>query len=59
MIARCLLAALALSASTAFAQSEAMRLEKRPMRDGSGIVISYLLLATNTTNQVQCLSPQA
>lgn len=45
----------AAATATAQTQSEPVRIERRPMRDGSGIVIGYLVSATNTTNDVQCV----
>lgn len=61
MIRSALLALVALAISTAaHAQTDTapVRLEKKPMRDGSGIVIGYLLSATNTSDETQCVRPR-
>lgn len=59
MIGRICAVWLIVLATSAHAQTGAVRLDKRPMRDSTGVVIGYLLLATNTTNQVQCVIPRA
>lgn len=52
------LIALCLTFSAA-AQTDPVRIDSRPMRDGTGIVVGHLITATNTSNEVQCVLARA
>jgi hypothetical protein len=48
--------ALAISiAAHAQTDTAPVRLDQKPMRDGSGVVIGHLLSATNTSDETQCV----